>query len=66
MWQGGRDSGSSRLRGAARVLSGVRDYFSAPFIRAQEEAARASVGELQAAVTLLRAVNAADHLDADG
>ncbi|PRY39346.1 hypothetical protein LY71_12115 [Geodermatophilus tzadiensis] len=66
MWQGGRDSGSSRLRGAAHVLAGVRHYFSAPFITAQERQARVSLPDLRAGIDLLRAVNAADHLDANG
>jgi hypothetical protein len=66
MWQGGRDSGSSRLRGAARALSGVRHYFSAPFISDHETAARTQREALDAGLALLRAVNGAPHLDADG
>ena len=31
-WQSGRDGGSSLLRGAARVLTRVPHYFSAPYI----------------------------------
>jgi hypothetical protein len=40
LWQGGRDVGSSPVRGAARVLSGVRHYFHADFITAYNQQAR--------------------------
>lgn len=66
MWQGGRDSGSSRLRGAARALTGVRHYFWAPFIREHEDDARKQPEALAAGSALLRAINAAPRLDADG
>lgn len=39
-WQTGRDGGSSLLRGAARVLTGIPHYFEAPFITAHEDRAR--------------------------
>ena len=39
-WQAGRNGGSSLLRGAARVISGVPHYFCAPFIHKYEETAR--------------------------
>jgi hypothetical protein len=66
MWQGGRDSGSSRLRGAARALTGIHHYFRAPFITEHEVAARSQRAALEAGIALLRAVNAAPRLDADG
>lgn len=66
LWQGGRDVGSSPVRAAARVLSGVRHYFDADFITAYNQQARATPDVLAAGVTLLRAVNAARHRDADG
>ena len=66
MWQGGQDTGSSRLRGAARALTGVRHYVRAPFITEHEVAARAQREALEAGIALLRAVNAAPRLEADG
>jgi hypothetical protein len=66
LWQGGRDVGSSPIRGAARALTGVGHYFRAPFITEYEQEARRSREVLGAGVTLLRAVNAAPRLDADG
>jgi hypothetical protein len=65
LWQGGRDVGSSLVRGAARALSGIDHYFSAHFIARQERAARANPDALGAAIALLRGVNAAEHRDAD-
>jgi hypothetical protein len=65
LWQGGRDVGSSPIRGAARVLSGVRHYFYADFIAAYDEQARTTPEVLPAGLALLRAVNAAPHRDAD-
>lgn len=64
LWQGGRDVGSSPVRAAARVLSGVRHYFHADFITAYNEQARTTQEVLAAGITLLRAVNAAPHRDA--
>ncbi|MGY1640851.1 hypothetical protein ACI782_06910 [Geodermatophilus sp. SYSU D00703] len=66
LWQGGQNVGSSPIRGAARVLTGVRHYFRAGFITGYEQQARASRELLEAGVHLLRAVNAAPHMDADG
>ncbi|MGY1592269.1 hypothetical protein ACI79D_09870 [Geodermatophilus sp. SYSU D00708] len=66
LWQGGQNVGSSPIRGAARVLTGVRHYFRAGFITGYEKEARASRELLEAGVRLLRAVNAAPHRDADG
>ncbi|MGY1690358.1 hypothetical protein [Geodermatophilus sp. SYSU D01105] len=66
LWQGGQNVGSSPIRGAARVLTGVRHYFRAEFITGYEEKARASRELLEAGVHLLRAVNAAPHMDANG
>ncbi|MBN1093324.1 hypothetical protein JKP75_12600 [Blastococcus sp. TML/M2B] len=66
LWQGGQNVGSSPVRAAARVLSGVRHYFHADFITAYEEKARTTPEVLAAGVALLRAVNAAQPQDADG
>ena len=55
-WQSGRDQGSSRLRAAARVLTGHAHYFDADFIAAQEEAARKDQVSLERARVLLHAV----------
>jgi hypothetical protein len=66
LWQGGQDVGSSLVRGAARVLTGIEHYFDADFITGQEQAARAKPDALRAAVALLRGVNAAERLDAIG
>jgi hypothetical protein len=65
LWQGGRDVGSSPVRAAARVLSGVRHYFRADFIDDYNREARKSPDVLAAGIALLRAVNAAPHRDAD-
>lgn len=65
LWQGGRDVGSSPIRGAARVLSGVRHYFYADFIAAYDQQARTTPEVLTAGLNLLRAVNSAPHRDAD-
>lgn len=65
-WQSGRDGGSSRLRGAARALTGIPHYFQADFISSYERAARADPEAMLQAATLLRAVAAAEPLDADG
>lgn len=65
-WQGGRDGGSSRLRGAARVNTGIRQYFDASYIRDQEEAAREESGVLAEGEGLLAAVDSAERLTADG
>src|SRR4051812_29459876 len=40
LWQGGQNVGSSPIRGAARVLSGVRHYFRADFITEYDRQAR--------------------------
>ena len=66
LWQGGQNGGSSPIRGAARVLTGIRHYFRAEFITGYETAARSQRETLDAGIALLRAVNAAPHLDADG
>lgn len=65
LWQGGRDVGSSLIRGAARVLTGVPHYVQASYITAQEEAARDRPDALAAAQALLAGVAAAESLDAD-
>lgn len=66
LWQGGRNVGSSPIRAAARVLSGVNHYFRADFITGYDRQARTTPGVLAAGVALLRAVNAAPHRNADG
>jgi hypothetical protein len=65
LWQGGRDVGSSPVRGAARVLSGVKHYFRADFIDDYNREARKTPDVLAAGIALLRAVNAAPHRNAD-
>ena len=52
-WQSGRDGGSSLIRGAARVLTGVPHYFQAVFITAYEDKARADPAALACARLLL-------------
>ncbi|WP_156036442.1 hypothetical protein [Blastococcus sp. URHD0036] len=66
LWQGGRDVGSSPVRGAGRVLTGVNHYFFAPFIAAYNQQARTTPEVLDAGIALLRSVNAAPFRDADG
>ncbi|WP_100500816.1 hypothetical protein [Geodermatophilus chilensis] len=66
LWQGGQNVGSSPIRAAARVLTGVHHYFRAEFITGYETAARSQRETLDAGIALLRAVNAAPHLEADG
>lgn len=65
-WQSGRDGGSSLLRGAARVLTGVPHYFQAGFIADYEEKARSDEQGTACAKTLLAAVAASEHRDPDG
>jgi len=65
-WQSGRDDGSSLLRGAARVLTGVPHYFSAPFIRDYEQKACEDVTSLSRANVLLQAVGESAPLSAEG
>src|SRR4051794_20591197 len=60
MWQSGRDGGSSRLRGAARALTGIPHYFTADFIAAQESAARDDPRATEYARVLLSAVRDSD------
>ena len=55
-WQGGRDIGSSALRGAARVLTGIDHYFNAGFIEEHEAKARADDELLDLGRVLLDAV----------
>jgi hypothetical protein len=64
-WQGGRDIGSSLLRGAARVLTGIPHYFTADFITGYEEKARSTPAALDEAGVLLRALALAPHRTAD-
>jgi hypothetical protein len=64
VWQSGRDGGSSRLRGAARVLTGIPHYFHADFITAHELAARDDPEAMDNADVLLRAVGASEALTA--
>jgi len=59
-WQDGRD-GSSLLRGAARVLTGVPHYFEAQFITDYEKRARADDRALGYARALLDALAESAH-----
>lgn len=63
-WQAGRDGGSSLVRGAARVLTGVPHYFSAPYIQAYEATARRDSVALAHAVTLMSGLEATQHQSA--
>ncbi|MGB8020425.1 MAG: hypothetical protein WCF04_04290 [Candidatus Nanopelagicales bacterium] len=65
-WQSGRDGGSSRLRGAARVLTGIPHYFAADFITEHERAARDDVEMMRRGASLLRALAASELRDAGG
>jgi len=56
VWQTGRDGGSSRLRGAARVLTRVPHYFEAPYITEHERQARSDEATLERARLLMSAV----------
>jgi hypothetical protein len=56
VWQSGRDGGSSRLRGGARVLTAVPHYFRATYIRDHTLQARAQEDTLTRARLLLDAV----------
>src|SRR2546423_1868373 len=60
VWQSGRDDGSSRLHGAARVLTGIPHYFDADFIRKHEEAARSDEASLERARLLMTAIAKSD------
>lgn len=55
-WQGGQDQGSSPLRAAARVLTGIPHYFDSDFITAYDDAARDDAVLLELGRTLLDAV----------
>lgn len=64
-WQGGRDGGSTPLRAAARVLTGVPHYFSAPFIDSLDvKAMTDEVGQARAR-TLISAVAQSTPMTAD-
>lgn len=56
VWQSTRDDGSSRLRGAARVLTGLDHYFCASYIREHEEKARSDAQTLERAGRLMTAI----------
>lgn len=62
LWQSGRDTGSSPLRAAARVITGVPHYFDADFIR-QFDATASADSRLRhhAAVLLDRLARATNH-----
>ena len=64
-WQGGRNTGSTPLRGAARVLTGLPHYFQADFITKQEDDASANPKVRAYAATLLGAVASATPRTAD-
>ncbi len=55
-WQSGREGGSSLLRGAARVTTGERHYFRAPFITEYETDAEADPTAIDEAKALLEAI----------
>jgi hypothetical protein len=63
-WQGGRDIGSSPIRAAARVLTGTRHYFEAPFIDEYESDAAANPEVLDYARTLLTALASSPNRNA--
>jgi hypothetical protein len=65
VWQSGRDGGSSPLRAAARVTTGIPHYFSASYIDAYDTAAAENLAALARARVLLGAVAASEMLDAD-
>ena len=65
-WQGGRDTGSSPIRAAARVLTATPHYFKADFIDKFESDARANPEVLDYARTLLTALASSARLDASG
>ena len=64
-WQSGQD-GSSLLRGAARVITGVPHYFRAVYIAAYEERAAADPQAMCDARALLCALDASERRDAEG
>jgi hypothetical protein len=57
-WQSGRNGGSSLLRGAARVLTGIPHYFDETWITDYESLARKSQAALGGARILMDAVSA--------
>ncbi|GAA1434388.1 hypothetical protein GCM10009616_28670 [Microlunatus lacustris] len=63
-WQAGRDRGSSLLRAAARVITGVPHYFCADYLHQYEFAARRDPVSLAHASTLLNEVGASPFLAA--
>ena len=65
MWQSGMEDGSSLIRGAARVLTGVPHYVTTDFITGYEDRARQDPAALAAAKTLLAGVAHARPQDAD-
>ena len=65
-WQGGRDTGSSPIRAAARVLTSTPHYFKAEFIDEFESDARANPEVLDYARTLLTALASSPKRDASG
>ncbi|MDQ3053634.1 MAG: hypothetical protein M3R66_07350 [Actinomycetota bacterium] len=65
LWQTGQVLGSSLLRGAARVITGVPHYFSADFITGYEDEARKNADALRYGQSLLDAIAACEPRDAD-
>lgn len=63
-WQSGRDGGSSRLRGAARVHTGIPHYFAADFITGHEVAARNDPTTLKHAAAILTVLQESPALTA--
>lgn len=66
VWQSGRDGGSTPLRAAARILSSIPHYFSAPFITALDDKARGDEVGLARAAVLMAAVSKSTRLTAEG
>jgi hypothetical protein len=64
-WQLGRDGGSSLLRGAARVWSGVPHYLQADFITGYEDRASSDEPVMVEAQALLDALAASERRDAE-
>lgn len=66
VWQSGRDVGSSPLRAAARILTGVPHYFRAEFIDALDRSVTDDEQALSRARTLLTAVSASPPMTTVG
>ncbi|MDZ8275722.1 hypothetical protein R2Q81_07130 [Microbacterium aquimaris] len=65
-WQGGRDVGSSPIRGGARILTRLPHYFTAEFITTYEQRALDEPSILDDARTLLSALEQSPKRAGDG